>query len=296
VISFTAIAHEAAIAVRDGTAGGRQLIASDRTGADTGTTPVRVFPDADVLGSALADEIIAGVDAARTNGRRYILGCPGGRSARSTYDALAERVRGADIRHVVIAMMDDYVVPTPDGGFEHCPADAHYSCRRFARHEIAGPLNDAAAVGVPDEHVWLPDPRDPPAYRARLEAAGGVDLFIVASGASDGHVAFVKPGTPLESDVSIIPLAETTRHDNMATFPAFGSLEEVPRHGVSVGLGTIRDLSRSVRLVIHSEGKRLAAGRVLGADDFDPGWPATFIHRCRGAQIWLDEAAHPSGS
>ncbi len=42
--------------------------------------------------------------------------------------------------------------------------------------------------------------------------------------------------------------------------------------------------------------KREAAKRVLDTDDFDPTWPATFIHRCRDAQIWLDEAAHPGGS
>lgn len=259
-------------------------------------TQVRVFPDEHSLGASLAGEIIEGVDASRAAGRRYVLGCPGGRSARSTYQALAKRVGDADLSHVIIAMMDDYVLPVEGGGFEHCPANAHYSCRRFAREEIAAPLNDSAAVGIPDEHVWLPDPSDPTAYRARLEDAGGVDLFIVASGASDGHVAFVKPGTPLDSDVAIIPLAETTRRDNMATFPDFTSLETVPRYGVSVGLGTIRDVSRQVRLIIHGEGKRLATRRVLEIDDFDPSWPATFIHRCSGAQIWLDEAAHPSGS
>lgn len=259
-------------------------------------TQVRVFPDEDSLGASLAAEIVEGIDASRAAGRRYVLGCPGGRSARSTYRGLSRRVRGADLSHVIIAMMDDYVLPLEEGGFEHCPADAHYSCRRFAREEIAAPLNRSALVGIPDEHVWLPDPGEPTAYRAQLEGEDGVDLFIVASGASDGHIAFVKPGTPLDSDVSIIPLAETTRRDNMATFPDFDSLDEVPRHGVSVGLGTIRDLSRQVRLIIHGEGKRLATRRVLEVDDFDPSWPATFIHRCRGAQIWLDEAAHPSGS
>ena len=258
--------------------------------------PVRVFKSEGELGAALASEIIAGIDEARASGRRYVLGCPGGRSGRSTYQALAQRVQGADISHLVIAMMDDYVLPTPDGAFEHCPADAHYSCQRFAWQEIAGPLNGAAAVGIPDEHVWLPDPADPAAYRRRLDDAGGVDLFIVASGASDGHVAFVKPGTPLDGDVSIIPLAETTRRDNMATFPEFGSLGRGAALRGLRRLGTIRSVSREVRLIIHGEGKRTAARRVLESDDFEPDWPATFIHRCRGAQVWLDEAAHPSGS
>lgn len=258
-------------------------------------TEVRVFRDDAALGAALADEIVLGIDQARAVGRRYVLGCPGGRSPRSTYQALAERVTGADISHVVIAMMDDYLQPAAGGGLEHCPADAHYSCRRFAQVEIAAPLNAAAAVGTPPDQVWLPDPADPPAYRRRLEEAGGVDLFIVASGASDGHVAFVQPGTPIDSGVSIIPLAEATRRDNMVTFPDFTSLDEVPQHGVSVGLGTIRDVSSRVRLIINGEDKRLAARRVMEAEGFDPDWPATFIHRCRDAQIWLDEAAHPGG-
>jgi glucosamine-6-phosphate deaminase len=258
-------------------------------------TEVRVFPDAAALGAALADEIVVGIDEARVAGSGYVLGCPGGRSARSTYQALARRVVGADLGHVIIAMMDDYVRPSADGGYEHVPAEAHYSCRRFARDEIAEPLDRSAVVGISPDRIWLPDPTDPPAYRRRLETAGGVDLFIVASGASDGHVAFVKPGTPIDSDVSVISLAESTRRDNMATFPEFTSIDDVPTHGVSVGLDTIISTSRRVRLVIHGSNKRIAAQRVLAASDFDPDWPATFIHRCREAQIWLDIAAHPDG-
>jgi glucosamine-6-phosphate deaminase len=258
-------------------------------------TPVMVFPDPRALGMALAREIAAGVDAARAEGRRYILGCPGGRTGRSTYHALAELLAGADLSHMVIAMMDDYVEPAPGGGWRHVPAEAHYSCRRFARDEIVAPLDAVTRVGVPPEHTWFPDPVDPPAYARRLREAGGVDLFIVASGASDGHVAFMKPGMALDSDVAIVELAASTRRDNMATFPAFASLDEVPTHGVSVGLGTIRDLSRSVRLVMHGSGKRTAAERVLAARDFDPDWPATFIHRCRNARILIDEAARPDG-
>jgi len=255
-------------------------------------TEVRVFPDPEALGLALAEEILAGIDEARADGRRYLLGCPGGRSARTTYQALAGLAAGADLDHVVIVMMDDYVVRGPNGGWVHVPSDAHYSCRRFALEEIATPLRGRAANGVRPEHIWLPDPSDPLAYGRRLAEAGGVDHFIVASGASDGHVAFVSPGTSLDGDVSIIPLAESTRRDNMATFPEFASLAEVPTHGVSVGLRTIRRLSRRITLVIHGVGKQDAAARVLAATDFEPDWPATFVHRCPGARIWLDEAAH----
>ena len=252
---------------------------------------VRVFADPEALGEVLAADIAAGIADAGRDGRRFVLGCPGGRSGRTTYQALARHLAGQDLGHVVIAMMDDYLVRGPDGTWRHVPADAHYSCRRFAFDEIVAPLDAFAARGLRPEHVWLPDPADPPAYGQRLEAAGGVDHFIVASGASDGHVAFVTPGTALDSDVAIIELAESTRRDNLATFPAFATIDEVPTHGVSVGLGTISRLSRRVTLVIHGAGKREAARRVLAAIDHEPDWPATFIHRCRDARAWLDEAA-----
>lgn len=259
------------------------------------TTPVHVFPDPEALGDALAAEIAGGIAAHGAAGRRYLLGCPGGRTPQTTYQALARRVAGMDLRHLVIVMMDDYLLPGPDGRWRRAPADAHYSCERFAREDIAGLLNDAAAQPIPRDQVWLPEPDDPASYEARIAAAGDVALFIVASGASDGHVAFNPPGTPLDQGPWVVELAETTRQDNMATFPDFPALDAVPTHGVSVGLGTIVRRSRSVRLVIHGDGKRTAAARVLGAAGFDPAWPATFIHRCPDASIWLDAAAAPGG-
>jgi glucosamine-6-phosphate deaminase len=259
------------------------------------TTPVRLFSNADALGDALAAEIMEGIRSARDEGRRYLLGCPGGRSARSTYQALARLARGEDMAHLVIVMMDEYLEPTPGDGFRLVPPDVPHSCHRFAEQEIRAPIDAVAAAPIPDDAVWLPDPADVDAYEPRIVAAGGVDLFIVASGASDGHVAFVPPGSALDGGVAIVPLAESTRRDNMITFPTFRALDEVPTHGVSVGLGTIARVSRRVRLVLLGEGKRNAAARVLGAAGFDPAWPATMIHTCGDAGIWLDTAAHGGG-
>jgi 6-phosphogluconolactonase/glucosamine-6-phosphate isomerase/deaminase len=100
----------------------------------------------------------------------------------------------------VIVMMDEYVVPSGDG-FRNCPAHLHYSCRRFAEREIQGRLNHAILfrARIPAHNVWLADPADPGAFDARLAAAGGVDLFPLASGASDGHVGFNPPGTAIDS-------------------------------------------------------------------------------------------------
>ena len=255
-------------------------------------TPVEVYADADQLGEVLAREILGGL-AATPSDRRYLLGCPGGRSLRSTYQALARLAPAdADLSRLVIVMMDEYVVESADGPRRIDPR-AHCSCVGFAEREIVGPINAAVprGRGILPEHVWGPDPAAPPAYDRRIEAAGGVDLFLAASGAGDGHVAFVGPGGDLSGRTSLIDLAEQTRRDNLATFPDFTSLDDVPRLGVSVGLGTIMTLSRAVAMVLVGAAKRASAARILAVADFDPAWPATFIHRCPQPRILLDAAA-----
>jgi glucosamine-6-phosphate deaminase len=174
-------------------------------------------------------------------------------------------------------MMDEYV---------GAPAESHFSCRGFAQRELAGPL------GLRGDQVWLPDPADPAAYDERIASRGGVDLFLLASGASDGHVAFVPPGSARQGRTAVLALAESTRRDNLATFPDFGSLDEVPRRGVSVGLGTIAD-ARTLRLVLHGADKRTAAVRLLALDRFDPSWPASIVHDHPEAEIWIDREAAP---
>ena len=238
---------------------------------------VRVFADADELGEKLAEEILAAY--AKAGDQPFLLGCPGGRSLRSTYRALARR--RPDLSRLVVVMMDEYVVNDAAP-----PAEAHYSCRRFATEELMRPL------GLSEAQVWLPDPGDPAAYDRQIAAEGGVDLFLLASGASDGHVAFVPPGSPRGGRTAVVTLAETTRRDNVATFPEFASVDEVPRHGVSVGLATIAD-AHSVRLVLHGRDKRDAAGRLLALDRFDTPWPASIVHDCNDGEIWLDREAHP---
>lgn len=263
----------------------------------TMTAARRRFPTALELGAVAAAEIAEAIAANSRSRRRYLLGCPGGRTPKPIYGELGRLCArdGIDCSGVVIVMMDDYLdpdapAPTP------VPATAHNSCRRFAEHEIRRVINQGLpdAQAVPAESVWFPDPLDPVSYDERISAAGGVDVFIAASGASDGHVAFCGPGADLDAVTSIVELAPTTRIDNLVTFPDFTAVDEVPTHGVSVGLGTIRRNSRSVWLVLHGADKARSLSRVMSTDRHDPAWPATFIHECPGAEIWSDASADRS--
>ena len=239
------------------------------------------------LGEALARDI---ADRLAAKSGAFLLGCPGGRSPRPVYAAFARlaAVRGLDLSRLVLVMMDDYLSPDMTA----VPESAHFSCRRFARLEIQAVLNRDLPPDrrIPDSNLWFPDPAAPEAYDARISAAGGIDLFLLASGAGDGHVAFNPPGSARDSRTRIVALAEQTRRDNLATFPDFAALAEVPTHGVTVGIATIAD-ARASAMILWGPDKRHAFRRLAAAGRFDPSWPATVWLLCPEATLYTDAAA-----
>lgn len=265
-----------------------------RIGTGTHTLPAQIFPDAEQLGSALASRIAREIKEASDSGQEYLLGCPAGRTGVSTFNALG-RIAGEhslDLSGTVIVMMDNYLEQCGKA-FCHCSDSAHFSCRRFAFEEIRNVLNQAlpGEKQLPKRNIWTPDPENPADIERQIQESGGIDLFILASGASDGHVAFNPPGSPIDSTCRIIEIAEATRRDNLGTFPEFETVEDVPTHGISVGLGTIVTHSKASVLAIHGEHKRNTVNRLHQCNGFDPDWPASCIFVCPRAEVFLDHAA-----
>lgn len=256
-------------------------------------SPVRVFPSADAIGAHLAERLLAGIEHARVGRNRFLLGCPTGRTPRPVYGAMARLLakNPQDISHLVLVMMDEYLAKV-GAGFEYAPATEPWSCHHFARAEIVDRLNAdlPQAYRLREESVWFPDPRSPAAYDVKITEAGGIDMFILASGASDGHVAFNPPGSARESRTRVIPLSEETRRDNLQTFPAFGVLANVPSHGISVGIDTIATAKASV-MIVWGAGKRLTLRRMVNASHYDSAWPATVIHEFEAGEIFADADA-----
>jgi glucosamine-6-phosphate deaminase len=171
-------------------------------------------------------------------------------------------------------MMDEYV---PSAG-------EPWSCHGFVKRHM--PWN---------AEVWFPDPNDPAAYDRRIAEAGGIDFFLLASGASDGHVAFNQPGAARDCLTRVVPLSEATRRDNLATSPTFGTLENVPPQGVTVGIATIAGAREAV-MVVWGESKRLTLQRILAAEGYDSSWPATVIHEIPIREIVCDAECAASDS
>jgi glucosamine-6-phosphate deaminase len=235
--------------------------------ASAGLTPVRVLPTPAAIGDYLAEALLYRIEHARRLGKRFLLGCPTGRTPRPFYDELARRQ--PDLEHVVFVMMDEYV-----------PSEGEpWSCHVFADRYMSWA-----------SEVWFPDARDPAAYETRIADAGGIDFFLLASGATDGHVAFNQPGAPRDSHTRVVPLSETTRRDNLKTSPSFGALKNVPLKGVTVGIDTIASAREAV-MVVWGASKRLTLQRIVAASGYDPTWPATVIHECPLREIVADADA-----
>jgi glucosamine-6-phosphate deaminase len=250
-------------------------------------TPLRLFETPAELGvyaaRCVGDRVREGI--AKRN--VAVVGCPSGRSLASTYGALGGKLADLDGTRLHLLMMDEFIEKKA-GKFRRCPPDVHFSCARFGEEEIRLRLNQSMTQPIPAENLHLPDPSAPERYEALIEHLGGIDVFLLASGTSDGHVAFNPPGTPAGATTRCVELADTTRKDNMKTFPEFRTLDEVPHYGVTVGPETISRYSRSALLVLTGREKALALGSVRQTETYDPSWPASVIHLCRNSEILVD--------
>jgi glucosamine-6-phosphate deaminase len=256
--------------------------------------PLTMANTTEDAGALVARRIVDAMARTRTRPGPFVLGCPSGRTpvpVAEAFGRLAGRT-GADLSAMVVAMMDEYLVAGPGGELVNCDPAAHYSCHRWAAETLLPALNRELppARRLKPENIRFPDPAGPAAYDTWLEHIGGLDFFLLASGASDGHVGFNPPGAELDTGTRIVALPDSTRRDNLGTFPQFGDLDEVPTAGVTVGLATIT-AARGATLLVTGAGKAAALQRVLRCHGFDPQLPASVIHRCRDALIVADRAA-----
>jgi len=103
---------------------------------------------------------------------------------------------------------------------------------------------------------------------------------------SDGHIGFNEPGSSLGSRTRIKTLTEGTIRDN-ARF--FASPEEVPRHVITMGVGTILDARRCLVLAFGDAKAAAVAAMVEGPVTADV--PASALQFHPNCALFVDEPA-----
>jgi glucosamine-6-phosphate deaminase len=126
-----------------------------------------------------------------------------------------------------------------------------------------------------------------PTSRAPLPItdAGGIDLQLLGIG-TNGHIGFNEPTSSLRSRTRVKTLAPQTREDN-ARF--FGSLDEVPKHCVTQGIGTILE-AKQLLLVAHGAQKADAVAAMIEGP-LASVCPASALQLHPAATVVVDEAA-----
>jgi glucosamine-6-phosphate deaminase len=223
--------------------------------------------EAGALGAEFVARLVAGKPDA-------VLGLATGSTPLPLWHALAER--SLDLSRVRGFALDEYI-GLPPGHPE--------SYRAVITREVVEPLGlTPSLVHVPGDDGGPVDGAGE-RYEAAIAAAGGVDIQVLGIGRT-GHIGFNEPGSSLASATRVKTLTEQTRMDN-ARF--FDSLDEVPRHCLTQGLGTILR-ARHLLLFAFGEAKAAAiAGAVEGP--VSSSLPGSAIQLHPLVTVIADEAA-----
>ena len=231
---------------------------------------VVIVPSHEEAGQIAASAISALVAA----NPEAVLGLATGSTPLSTWSALAGL--GLDLSRVRGFALDEYV---------GLPAGHPESYRAVITREVVEPL------GLTPSLVRVPGDDGGPLsgagarYEADIEAAGGVDLQILGIGRT-GHIGFNEPGSSLASLTRVKTLAVETRADN-ARF--FASVDDVPMHCITQGLGTILR-ARHLVLLAFGEAKAAAVAAALEGP-VSASTPGSVVQLHPKVTVIVDEAA-----
>ncbi|MCW5953560.1 MAG: glucosamine-6-phosphate deaminase [Propionibacteriaceae bacterium] len=218
------------------------------------------------------------VKIAQAIGPKVVLGVATGSSPVKTYRELEKLVAAGelDLSEASAFALDEYV-----GIAKGHPESYHEVIHRT----VTIPLGlDPARVHVPNGFAEDLSTAGE-AYEAAIRAAGGVDIQFLGVG-SNGHIGFNEPTSSLSSRTRIKTLAASTRADN-ARF--FDSIDDVPMHCLTQGLGTILD-ARTAILMATGEGKADAVAAMIEGP-VTSMWPGSVLQLHQHATIVIDEAA-----
>jgi glucosamine-6-phosphate deaminase len=195
------------------------------------------------------------------------------------YKALVEAHKAGRVsfEHVVTFNMDEYVGipedhPQSYHSFMWTNFFSHIDIKKENVHILNGNASDLEAECA--------------AYEAKIEAVGGIDLFLGGIG-PDGHIAFNEPGSSLSSRTRIKTLTTDTIIANSRFFE--GDINKVPKTALTVGVSTVM-AAREVLILANGHGKARALQQAVeGA--VNQMWTITALQLHPKGIIVCDEAA-----
>lgn len=122
-------------------------------------------------------------------------------------------------------------------------------------------------------------------YNKLLEAAGQIDLQLLGLG-HNGHIGFNEPGDVLQGPTHIVELDARTRQANARFFP---SLDDVPTHAITMGIGSILQAKQILLMAKGADKAEIVAKALKGP--ITTQCPASFLQTHPNVVVVLDQAA-----
>lgn len=239
-----------------------------------------VYTDADGACAHVARVIADLIKARSAEGRPAVLGLATGSTPVRLYRELIRlhREEGLSFKNVVTFNLDEYY---------GLSGDHPESYRRFMQDQLFD------HVDLKPENTHVPDglaARDEvyascQTYEQAIAEAGGIDVQILGIGRT-GHIGFNEPGSGPESRTRLVTLDSLTRRDAARDF--LGE-ENVPRHAITMGVGTILDASK-VFLLAWGEAKAEVIAQSVENKPTDT-IPASFLQQHSDCEFCIDLAA-----
>ena len=226
-------------------------------------------------GCLLGARIIANLIRRKPNA---VLGLATGRTPLQLYQELIRlhREEDLDFSQVTTFNLDEYVglPPTHDQSYRW------FMDKNLFEHINIDKSRTHVPNGVADD--LQSECRD---YEYRIEEAGGIDLQLLGLG-RNGHIGFNEPTGSLASRTWIKILSEQTLQDNSEVF---GDRASMPRHAITMGVGTIVDARQILLLAFGPAKVRAVLSMVEGP--LSSLCPASALQMHPRSTVILDEAS-----
>lgn len=209
---------------------------------------------------------------------RAILGLATGSTPVGVYQRLIELHREGVVsfKQASSYNLDEYIGLAED----HPESYRRFMNEKLFNHIDILPENTHVPSGIAE------DPAKAAAdYNRLLETAGQIDLQLLGLG-HNGHIGFNEPSSELQGPTHIVELDARTRQAN-ARF--FASIDEVPTHAITMGIGSILQ-AKQILLMAKGEDKAEIVARALKGP-ITTQCPASFLQTHPNVVVVLDQAA-----
>ncbi|MSU24227.1 MAG: glucosamine-6-phosphate deaminase [Opitutus sp.] len=239
-----------------------------------------VHASADAASALVAADIAALIRQNTAAGRPTVLGLATGSTPVRLYRELIRlhREEKLSFKKVITFNLDEY------HGLPRTHPESYW---RFMHEQLFNHLDlPAASINVPDGTVPRADVfASCRVYEEKIRAAGGLDLQVLGIGRT-GHIGFNEPGSGRDSRTRLVTLDALTRRDAARDFLGEAN---VPRHAITMGVGTILDAKRIVLLAWGEAKARVVADAVEQPPS--DALPASFLQGHAAVAFHVDQAA-----